>query len=642
MKFTNYPVNFIKAKGWTAEYLDRQNNGITGNIKKCGEPFDCETSVWATKEEIENWYPYEQHAYWIDGALRCSYESSNEELLSNIKNIIYTSLNIAKDRNGYIGPLNFKLPKENATEKALKYYHWPQAVYFRALMAEYEVNGDKKILDALISHYKNTPLLYSGRNACNIECLAWIYKLTNDSFFKDKAVEIFENYQTDTEPELTYKNLTDDIPFNIHGVTICETLKLYPIMYDITGDKKYLNMGIAGLDKLIEQSLMVDGVISSEEYVSGNTAIMAHETCDIADFTWALDYFFNATGNTKYLDIIERMCLNAAPAVVMPDFTALQYFSSPNQVIAKENSTHCRYTKGSNTMSYLPYGNAACCIGNVNRIMPNYINKLWHKNNIGDIYATLYGPCEYNDGELSITEETQYPFDFKIIFTVQAKHQTKRKISFRIPAWADSFTIDTDAKYTEEHGFICIEKEWNGKETITLTFSAKPILKNSSEGGAFVDYGPLLFAFDIKKTDETFISPRHKATFLSHHMYPTGNWNYALRKDLIQKSEISVTKNENQGYVWENPKLTIKLPAIKIKNWETQKTNSVERYVYSPDDSVINSCFVYKTISGDFEMTPPIPDNKTAKENAYGETEEIILIPYGLTKLRISVFPVIE
>lgn len=642
MKFENLPVNNISARGWTKEYLDRQISGITGNIKKCGEPFDTEKCLWETAEQKDNWYPYEQQAYWVDGALKCAYETKNSKLLKEIQGIIYSAIQKAKENGGHIGFSNTKAPKESDTEKSLKYLHWPQAVFFRALMAEYEINKDKRILDALVTHYKSTPLVHVGRNACNVECLAWLYKKTGDTAFKDMAVLLFEKYQTTTEPELPFESLTDNTPFSIHGVTLCETLKLYPIMWDITGNIEYLNMGILGLNKLNKQALMVDGVISSEEFVESNTAIMAHETCDIADYSWALGYFFLATGNTEYLDLIERMCLNAAPAVVTPDFTALQYFSSPNQVIAAENSTHCRYTRGTYTMSYRPYGWAACCVGNVNRIMPNYINKLWHKSDDNSLYATLYAPSYYEEDNLKITEDTEYPFDLKITFTIEAQKPVKRKIGFRIPSWADDYILETTATITKENGFVCAEKEWTDKEIITLTFITQPKLKDSVEGGVYVDYGPLLFALDIERKDEAFVAKTHNSTFYSHNMYPTGSWNYGLRKDLIKKNGIKVEKTRSDDYVWSSPRLKLTVPAQKIVNWTLIKTDTVDRYVYSPDNSVINSSFIYRKVQGEFLMTPPIPDSKTALENSYGEVENITLVPYGIAKLRISVFPSIE
>lgn len=638
MKFNHIKTKDIKPSGWLAEYLERQISGLTGNIEKAGSPFNTEESVWASKTNATEWYPYEQQGYWIDGAVRVAHEMKNEALYSKIKDIIYKSIELAENDGGYIGPDCLK-PEKVENFKKEKYIRWPHSVYFRALMAEYENTGDEKILEALCNHYKNDDFFYRGRNVCSVECLAWLYKKTGDEFFKTRAVETFENYLLpESNPELTVELMTGDEEFYIHGVTLCEKLKLMPILYDITGDKKYLDWGVRAMDKLIDQALMVDGVISSEEFTRTNTAIMAHETCDIADFSWALGYFFEATGDTKYLDIIERACLNAAPAVVTPDFTALQYFASPNQLIASENSTHCRYTRGMWTMSYRPYGYAACCTGNVNRIMPNYIAKMWYEKD-DELYATLYGASEFTSGDFKITQVTDFPFARTLKFIISCPKPTYKKIGFRIPGWAEGalFNAGDCSKFTDENGFCCVTKKWKDGDEISVEFGAHPALKESAEGGAYIEYGPLLFAFNIPKQDKTFIA--QDAEYLSHEMIPTGDWNWALRCDLIRENGLTVKKVNEDSYVWEKPRLVIEVPVEKINGFDLIRTNKIERYVYSPENSIINSEFVFQDVMGDFVMTPEIPDSETAEQNRSGKVENITLVPYGVAKLRLTVFP---
>ena len=77
-----------------------------------------------------------------------------------------------------------------------------------------------------------------------------------------------------------------------------------------------------------------------------------HETCCVSDAQWALGYFLQATGDVQWADLMEKICFNAAFGVVWKDFKSLQYYSSPNQVIAKNNSSFCMYVGGQDRMAY--------------------------------------------------------------------------------------------------------------------------------------------------------------------------------------------------------------------------------------------------------------------------------------------------
>ncbi len=98
----------ITPNGWIKRYLEKQIGGITGHIDDCLAPFNDHATDWyvnggAIEQPGGHWAPYEQKAYWIDGALKCAYLTNTAPLLSRVREQIYGVLNTA-DADGYMGP----------------------------------------------------------------------------------------------------------------------------------------------------------------------------------------------------------------------------------------------------------------------------------------------------------------------------------------------------------------------------------------------------------------------------------------------------------------------------------------------------------------------------------------------------------
>ena len=121
--------------------------------------------------------------------------------------------------------------------------------------------------------------------------------------------------------------------------------------------------------------------------------LMIHETCDITDHMWTFGYLLMATGDAVWGDRIERIFFNAAPGAVTEDFRAVQYFSSPNQAFASRRTGHPGFGEvGLIRQAYRPGCDTECCAGNVHRMAPAYIARMWMLDKSGrNPAAMLYG-----------------------------------------------------------------------------------------------------------------------------------------------------------------------------------------------------------------------------------------------------------
>ena len=592
----------------TLSYIKQQILGLTGHIEEAGFPFD--RVEWGkpdyTAENGGNpgWWVYEQTAYWLDGFTRAAILLKDETLLKRAEEIIYNVINGA-DTDGYLGPKFLK----NAND----WNRWPHVVFFRACMALYEYNGDGKIINAMEKHYLSDKADYAlGRNVINVEIMLWIYGKTGNKELFHFAEKCYNEYNEKCADDLCDKvALSDKKPY-AHGVSYNEYSKLGAILFLYTKNKRYLDASVSAYEKIDKYFMLIDGCHCSDEFMINNDVMRSHETCCISDYTWSLNYLFEATGNTEYLDKIEKCIFNAGLGAVTDDFKALQYFSCANQVIADHRSNHNDFFKGSKWMSYRPNPGTECCPGNVNRFMPNYIMNAWKKEG-DDVYLKLYAASVFDKDGIMIEEQTAYPFKDEVKLTITTDKSIKLYI--RLPKGNDGYEIKENGKtinVKEERGFAVINVNGNCEVNITFQFS---VIKHVEDNYVWFSRGAVVYANAIKTRKERDINEeRQSKDFPAYNMYAEEKWNYGVREN-CEIREIGDGSIRVDGY--------------EVEDWELEKADDVERCVNLYDK-------VYVKEKGEFIFTPRLPEKPKV-----GAKKELKLTPYGFAKLRIAAFPVL-
>lgn len=366
----------------------------------------------------------------------------DREAIEKAKAIIYAVLG-HPDKDSYLGPAALKKNGETV-------FRWPHVVFFRACMALYDDNGDRRIPEAIARHYLNCPYDYSvDRDVLNVEIMLWCYGVTGDERLLRLAEDSYAAYNGKEQRKSAKGNSLVDVELLskkkmfIHGVSYNEYMKLGAILYRYTGNRDYLRVSEKAAERLDRYYKLPSGCISSTEFTFGNHYYESSETCDVSDYTWALSYLLAATDNVKYADDIERCVFNAGIGAVTEDFRTLQYFSCGNQLVLDEQSNHNLFMTGNKWMTYSPHPGTVCCPGNVNRFMPNYVLNMW-KLAENKVYANLLGLSEWKadvpGGEVSVCVETDYPFDNA--FRFKAFSTAPVALYVRIPGWATGFETD--------------------------------------------------------------------------------------------------------------------------------------------------------------------------------------------------------
>lgn len=604
-------IEGMKAEGWMKEVLTTQRNGLTGHIQVAGAPFDKEGWGDAAQKKMDRWEDFEQTGYWADGALRCGYFIDDPELTRRVKEWVDFQIDHPKE-DGFIGPELHNL--------------WPHVVFFRVIMAEYSRNPSPRIIKALSNHYKNAArsqtLIKTGgpewdfneRTMLHIEMLCWLYQQTNDAFFIEKAEDTYKAFCSRKSPFTMQAFLSDEVPI-VHSVSSFETLKIPVILYINTGKKEYLDAAIHGIQKVYKYHGLADGIPSGNEAHDGNMPNEVHETCCVSDAQWALGYFLQATGDVQWADLMEKICFNAAFSVVWKDFKSLQYYSSPNQVIARNNSSFCMYVGGQDRMAYRVAHGPACCNGNMNRMIPLFCSRQWMKKGDNGIVAAMYAPSSFttklkgSKNEITIQEETNYPFEETIRFRMKMKRSTPFSFWLRIPQWCKGASITVNGQAADivckAGTFVEVQRKFSDGDIIELKLPMKAKSVSMPYDGVAFERGPLVFSLNVKAQEEITETREHDGIkFQSRILTPLSEWNYAP----VNAENIEVVNSNDYSNLW-NPETTpvrLKVKAVTVTNWQLYRDNFTP---YMP--SVIRK----------------------------GEEKVIELVPVGTTVLRMTVFP---
>ena len=608
--YTDGLIADITPTGWLAELLDRQLDGLSGHPEAMDYPYNSPLWAGELKRDSESrgadWWRYEQTAYYLDGIARLACITGDETLGSVWQNNLeYVLAHPQAEPAGRLGAAGRSMA-------------WPFAVFFRALKASYEATGDPRIPEALEKHYLSYSLdeLSDHRHVVNVEGMLWTWSLTGNDELLTRARAAWDA----ANAELTQANCLDDKDFHMHGVTMNELLKVPMLLYAYTGEEEYLRAALNADRKMEAANMLVDGCVSSTEHLAGRDPLASHETCDIVDYSWTMGYFLETTGDAGWADRIERCAFNAGLGSITKDFRAMQYFSCPNQFLATGTSDHNAFKYGKTWMQYRPIHETECCIGNIHRLFPNYVSRMWMTDADGAPVATLYGPCELlldlGDGlSVKIEEITNYPFgediDFRFTFyrngrRSRASHEMA--FSYRLPEWCSA---DGKASFRTER------RAWKSGDVFSIHLPMKPVFEDNPVQGRSVVMGPLVYSYSIpSKWEEDTATYENLAgkqcrnpEFRSWTITPSAAWNYALKD--CSPDEIEIVRRDTDGFPFDEGQspLLLRVKACTAEGWELK----------------------------DGQLTPALPETVTRGEDAVLE-----LSPLGSTVLRLSIFPIAE
>ena len=446
-------------------------------------------------------------------------------------------------------------------------------------VAYYQATGKRKLLDVCIRMTDHMMSQFGpgkrhwvpGHEEIEL-ALVKLYQTTQEQKYLDFAYWLLEErghghgtmgdegkwdpvYYQDIVP---VRRLTD-----ISGHAV-RCMYLYCGMADVAALKNDTGY-IAAIDRLwddvVHRNMYITGGIGSsrdnegftEDYDLPNLDAYC-ETCASVGMVLWNQRMNQLTGDSKYIDILERSLYNGALAGISLGGD-LFFYVNP----LESKGDHHRQEW---------YG-CACCPSQLSRFLPSIGNYIYASSDDA-LWVNLYigntGQIRIGETDILLTQETDYPWDGSVKLTISTSQPLEKEIRLRIPNWCKTYDLSINGKrinVSEEKGYAVI-KDWKSQDVIALDMdmpveivAADPHVKENF-GKRAIQRGPLVYCM------EEIDNPVY---FDQIQLSPSTTFQTAFVSDILNGIKTIKTNGRAQSatfipyYAWDNRK------AGKMRVW---------------------------------------------------------------------------
>ncbi|MDQ3682840.1 MAG: glycoside hydrolase family 127 protein, partial [Bacteroidota bacterium] len=448
----------IKPMGWLRQMLISQKNGATGHLDKLYPLVMGPRNGWLGGDGDQ----WERGPYWIDGLLPLAYILDDDDLKAKVQPWIEWTIK-SQRVDGYFGP-SLDYEYEKGIQRNNSQDWWPKIVMLKILQQYHSATGDKRVIKLMDSYFQyqlktlpGQPLGYwtfwaEYRSADNLQAVYWLYNITGEKYLLDLGELLHKQGYDFTD---MFLNRDDLSRINtIHGVNLAQGIKEPIIYYQKQPDLKYIIAVKKGLADIRKYNGQPQGMYGADEALHGKNPTQGSELCSAVELMYSLEKMLEITGDLQFADHLERIAFNALPTQISDDFMVRQYFQQPNQVKITRDMHNFDINHGETDIVFGLLTGYPCCTSNMHQGWPKFTQNLWYATHDNGIAALVYSPSEVKakvaDGiEIRIIEETNYPFDEKIKFTIHIENKSKTgnfPFHLKIPSWTKNASIFINGK----------------------------------------------------------------------------------------------------------------------------------------------------------------------------------------------------
>jgi DUF1680 family protein len=426
--------------------------------------------------------------------------------------------------------------------------------HFEVAVAYYTATGKRDLLDAAIASadliydtFKRDNPPFSGGERDAINCID-LYRATHEKKHLDLAkhyldIRGLENSVNRSRHNQSYKPVLEQSEAVGHAVNWASLMVSLVDVGMRTGLEGYFRAASRMWLDAVGTKLYITGGIGStgnegfgEPYSLPNVSAYA-ETCAALMFTTFNHKLFLATGDSKYVDVMERSMYNNAIDGVSASGDRFFYV---NRLASAGDGRDLRWEKAS----------LECCPPNLVRflaLMPGYIYAHTDREIYVNLYVSSGASFTLNKKAVALSVESEMPWGGRSTIRVSAKEEVTGTIKLRIPGWARNQPVpgglysyvNGDGRPTEisvngkaaaqtsdRSGYVSLERSWKDGDVIEIQFpfDVKKVVADrrvkEDRGRMAVERGPIVFCAEWPDCDDRdvlgllFDAPRElKPTF---------------------------------------------------------------------------------------------------------------------------------